>query len=106
MVDVGMGQDDRVNALGIDRELPVALAGFLASPLKEPAVDEEPVLGDLQQQHRPGYLLGRTKKRHLQVHDGSPSGQASQPRKGHRSPAIHPGVAQGLRASAASCSFI
>ena len=59
VVDVGVAEDDRVDLVRVKREVAVALPGFLAAALVQPAVEQDLVVADFEQVHRPGDAAGR-----------------------------------------------
>ena len=54
MIDVRVTEQNAIKLGGIERELSIALDGLIAMTLKEPALQENPTLIDLQQIHRAG----------------------------------------------------
>ena len=54
VVDVGVAEDDRVDLVGVEREVAVALPGLLAAALVQAAVEQDLVVADFEQVHRPG----------------------------------------------------
>ena len=68
VVDVGVAEHDRVDALGVEREAGVLLVGLGALALEEAAVEEDALAGGLEEVHRAGDFAG-----------GAPEGDAHQP---------------------------
>jgi hypothetical protein len=56
VVDVGVGENETVDAGGIDGEHSIPLRCLLPSPLKEAAIEEYPPPGRLDEMHRAGDL--------------------------------------------------
>ena len=63
VVDVGVAEDDRVDLVRVEREVAVALPGFFAAALVQPAVEQDLVVADFEQVHRPGDAAGRPPER-------------------------------------------
>ncbi len=63
VVEMGVGQDDRIDPFRVYRELlPVAQAQLLEA-LKEAAIDEDPAIGDLHEVFRAGDCPDAAEKR-------------------------------------------
>ncbi len=54
VVDVGMGEQQSVDLVGRDGEGAVALLCFVATTLKEPAIQRDDFIMSANQVHRPG----------------------------------------------------
>jgi hypothetical protein len=65
MINVGVGQHHGLNAGGIKAETPVPLAGFVAFPLKQAAIQEEAFAAQSDQMLRSGYRLDCSMKTDL-----------------------------------------
>jgi hypothetical protein len=59
---MGVAQHHRVNLPGIEREVPIALGGFLAMALEQTAFHEQPFAIDFEQVHGPGGGARRAEK--------------------------------------------
>ena len=58
MIDVGMGEDDRLDRFQIEAQAAIAPEGFVARPLVEAAVEEDPAAPGLQEVPAPGDAPG------------------------------------------------
>ena len=65
VVDVGMGEDDGVDVLRLEPQVPVSTEAFLAPALEEAAVEKDPGTADLDDVAAPGHAAGRAVKGEL-----------------------------------------
>ena len=77
MVDVGVGEDERVDAGRIEREAGVPLEGLVAPSLVETAVDEQAGVAVAEEMAGTGDGSHTAQEFHLDAHDAPFAGAAS-----------------------------
>lgn len=63
MVDMGVAENYRINLVGMKREMPIPLPGFLAATLVQATIEQDFVISNFHKVHRTSHPASRPPER-------------------------------------------